>query len=288
MPKKAYNVERTSSRVLTVRFDKISAGWEQWFYLSSDHHYDNRNTDLKLLKLHHDKAVERNAIMLQFGDTFCAMQGKYDPRKSVRDARPEHMVDDNYLDLISADAVKFYGQYAQNILALSKGNHETSIIDRCGVDLINRLAYGLNVEHGGAVEVMPYSGYVRFLFTMNKTRRTSRKLYFHHGAGGSAPVTKGTIQTNRQAVYLPDADIVVNGHDHNAWYMPIARERVSNQGVLSQDLLHFVRTPSYKREYGADGWHDRRWGPPKPVGCVWLRFYLEGDDIHMEFTPEVG
>jgi len=282
-----YTVERTSGRVLTVRFDDLSAGWEQWFYLGSDHHYDNRHADLKLLRSHLDRATERNALAFIVGDVFCAMQGKYDPRKSVSDARPEHMVADNYLDLITEDAVKFYGQYARNIVAISKGNHETAMIDRCGVDLVNRLAYGLNVEHGGAVQSMPYSGYVRFMFTAQKTKRSSRKLYFHHGAGGGGPVTKGVIQTNRQAVYLPDADIVVNGHTHDAWVMPLPRERMSAQGVLSQDLLWFVRTPSYKAEYGADGWHDRRWGAPKPLGCVWLRMYFDGNDVQMEFTPDV-
>jgi hypothetical protein len=118
---------------------------------------------------------------------------------------------------------------------------------------------------------------VRFQFKVNKTFCASVNLKYQHGAGGGGPVTRGTIQTNRQAVYLPDADIVVNGHTHDSWVVPIARERLSDQGHVRRDLVWFVRTPGYKDDYGsgADGWHNVRWGAPKPLGCVWARIYFK-------------
>ena len=128
------------------------------------------------------------------------------------------------------------------------------------------------------------------MFHIHKTVRKSRKLKYHHGSGGGGPVTKGVIQTNRQAVYLPDADIVVNGHTHDAWYVPIARERLSDKGVVYRDLLHFVRTPGYKDEYGdgSGGYAIETWKPPKPLGAVWLRFFLaSGGDIDIEVIPAV-
>ena len=112
------------------------------------------------------------------------------------------------------------------------------------------------------------------------TQRLSKNLKYFHGAGGGGPVTRGVIQTNRQAVYLPDADIVVNGHTHDAWYMPIQRERISDQGIIYQDIQHHIRTTSYKDEYkdGKGGWHVETWRPPKPIGAAWLRFYYESVD----------
>lgn len=279
--------ERTGPEVLTIRFDDIQAGWEQWVMLSSDHHWDNQHTDLTLLKRHLERAKERNALVFVFGDLFCAMQGKYDKRSSRADVRPEHD-GDNYLDLLVETASEFYAPYADNIALISEGNHETSIIDRNGTSLLSNLAHRLNLEAGGSVEVGPYSGWVRFMFKAHKTRRQSFKLYYHHGAGGGGPVTRGVIQTNRQAVYLSNADIVVNGHTHDGWIVPIAREGLSDMGKPRRDLLWFVRTPSYKNEFGKNGWADRTWKPPKPLGCVWARFYQLNDKIELEFVQDIS
>lgn len=281
-----YKVERTAPEVLTVRFFDIAAGWEQWVMLSSDHHYDNRHCKIPLLKRQLDKALERKALITVFGDLFCAMQGKYDKRRSLKDVRPEHE-GDNYLDLIVEDAGEFYAPYAKNILLISEGNHETGILDKNGTHLLSNLAFRLNVQSGGAVEVGPYSGWVRFLFTVNGTKRESKKLCYHHGSGGGGPVTRGVIQTNRQAVYLPDADIVVNGHTHDSWVVPIGRERLGNTGKPTRDLVWFARTPSYKDEFGKNGWADRTWKPPKPHGCIWARFYYDAGGIQVELVQDL-
>ena len=127
------------------------------------------------------------------------------------------------------------------------------------------------------------------MFQFHKTKRTSRRLKYHHGAGGDAPVTKGTIQTNRQAVYLPDADIVVNGHSHNAYVLPLARERLNDKGVVTRDLCYFIRTPGYKDDYGdgSGGFAIETWKPPKPLGSVWIRFYLNKHQIETEVIPAI-
>jgi hypothetical protein len=107
------------------------------------------------------------------------------------------------------------------------------------------------------------------------TRVFSYKLHYHHGFGGGGPVTRGVIQTNRQAVYLADADLVWTGHTHDTWTMPIARVKLNQDGTRIEHTrqVHF-RTAGYKEEYGDGygGWHIERGGPPKPVGAAWLRF----------------
>lgn len=269
--------------VLTVRFDDIAAGWEHWVLLTSDRHHDNIYCDRALERKHLEQAKERNAGILDFGDLFCAMQGKYDSRSNMDDIRPEDVGQD-YLDRIVTHAAGDYGPYAAHWWLLGKGNHETSIRRHHGVDLTSTLAYVLNAEHGGAVALGGYGGWVRFLFTMNKTKRQQIRLKYHHGAGGGGPVTRGVIQTNRQAVYLPDADIVVNGHTHDGWYVPIARERLTNMGRITRDIVHFVRTPGYKDEYndGSSGYHIEKWGPPKPLGAAWLRFWFDAATSRIE------
>ena len=281
-------VEKTSANVLTVRFGDIALGWEQWLLLSSDRHHDSAKCDRDLEKKHLEKAKQRNALVVDGGDLFDAMQGKFDPRRSYSGLRPEYKVD-TYLDEIVADAARFYGPYAQNILMLARGNHDQGIVKNNGVDLISGLTNRLNADYGGRVATGGYGGWIRFMFKIQKTVRTSINLKYFHGAGGGGPVTRGVIQTNRQAVYLPDADIVLNGHTHDAWILPISRERLSDQGKIYQDKTWYVRTPTYADDYGdgSGGWHVERWGPPKPKGCAWVRLYFDNGGIGIDAQLEV-
>lgn len=257
--------------------------------LSADHHHDNIDCDRKLLRQHLELAKQRKALIFVFGDLFCAMQGKYDPRASMDSIRPEDVAD-NYLDKIVQHAAEFYAPFSKQFCVIGMGNHESNIIKRHHTSLISNLVHRLNSDHRGKVFTGGYGGWVRFMFTIQKTRRTSRLMKYHHGSGGGGPVTRGTIQSARQAVYLPDADIVVNGHTHDAWVLPIARERLSRSGKVSRDLVHYVRTPGYKDGYGTGekGFEVEKWMPPKPLGAIWLRFYYqEKRGIELELTPAV-
>lgn len=270
--KQETKVEQIARNVIKIDFPYVHAGWEQWILLSSDRHFDSIHSDRDLQEEHLKKVKERNAYVADFGDIFDAMQGKYDPRRSYSDLRPEYKVE-NYLDEIVKDAGKFYRPYADRILVLGRGNHESSILKNNGVDLVSNLAYELNRD-GAHVYTGEYGGWIIFEFGIGGTQKVAKRLKYFHGAGGGGPVTRGVIQTNRQAVYLPDADIVVNGHTHDAWHVPIQRERISPGGNVYQDTQHHIRTASYKDEYrdGAGGWHVETWKPPKPVGAAWLKF----------------
>jgi hypothetical protein len=82
-------------------------------------------------------------------------------------------------------------------------------------------------------------------------------------------------------VYLPDADIVVNGHTHDQYVVPIQRERLSHKGNVIQDTVWHVRTGTYKDEYGdgSEGWAVEKGHAPKPIGAVWLRMaFVSGHD----------
>lgn len=274
--------------VLVFYFDHVDCNWEQWVLLSSDRHHDNPHCDRELELEHLQQAEERDAIILDFGDLFCAMQGKYDPRKSYDDIRPEDKGED-YIDRIVKHAADFYGPYAHRFGLIGKGNHETAILKHNSVDLTNNLVHRLNSDYGGRCVVGGYGGWVRFRLTVNKTKSMTLNLKYHHGSGGGGEVTKGVIQTNRQAVYQPDAHIVVNGHTHDGWIVPLARERLSDKDIPSRDLLHFVRTPGYKNEYGdgSSGFANEKWRPPRPLGAVWLRLSVKYHNKLQYIEPEL-
>lgn len=272
-----YSVTATAPNIHVVRFENIRQGWEHWSLLTGDRHHDNPHAQHDLERAHLERAKERQAPVFDVGDLFCAMQGRYDPRRSLKDVRPEDNGDD-YIDRIVKHAAEFYGPYARQFAVIGRGNHESAILKNNGVDLTSNLVHRLNSEHGGHCYAGGYGGWVLFQFVLWGTQMVRLNLKYHHGAGGGGPVTRGVIDTNRQAVFLPDADIVVNGHTHDQYYLPIARERLTSAGTVTRDLVHFIRTGTYKDEYGdgAGGFHIEKGRGPKPLGAAWLRFYLRG------------
>ena len=96
-PERPWRLERVSPNVVNVRLTGMGKGWEQWLLLRSDVHHDNPKCDWKAERKHLDMAVERDAIVIDNGDLFCAMQGKYDKRANKDSVRPEHASGD-YLD----------------------------------------------------------------------------------------------------------------------------------------------------------------------------------------------
>lgn len=274
IPVGATEVTQKSRNVTFVKH-RLKSSQEKdsfWVLLSFDRHHDNPKSNNRLEKIHLEQAKKRNAVIIDGGDLFCAMQGKYDPRGDKKDVKPEHRTGD-YLDKLVKTAADFYAPYAKNFILMAQGNHETNIAKRHETNLTQRLVDKLNDQQGSKIIASGMSGWVKFQMMYSKCVMPIN-LWYHHGYGGDAPVTKGVIQTNRQAVYLPDAHIVATGHTHNEWQFPIPRLRLTNHGKVYHDEQLHLKVPSYKEEYddGFGGWHIERGGPPKPVGAVWLRF----------------
>lgn len=258
---------------------KASRGWEQWVLISSDRHWDNPKSNRALQKRHLELAKERNAIIIDNGDMFCLMQGKYDPRKNKSSIRPEHNVN-NYLDAVINDGVSYFAPYADQMAVCVVGNHEASVSSRAETDITQRFVDGLrasspncNVQNGGI------RGYLRFKFFVGHERYTYIVDY-HHGYGGGGPVTKNVIQANRRAVYS-NADIVIGGHVHEGWTFPITKQDVTQAGKVIHRSQWHLQIPSYKNHYdkGKPNWENVKGFSPKPIGCMWLRFFYQKNQI---------
>ena len=266
-----------------------STGWEQWYLLVSDAHIDNAHADRKLFDKHMRQCRERGAKWLSNGDFLCLMQGAWDIRKDTSACRPEHQ-QGRYLDAVINTTADYVAPHADMALLFAPGNHENSVKKRHETDMNERLVEAL--RHRRPADCQAYAGkyanWVRFL-VRNKSRRQlvggSVVMYMHHGYGGGGPVTRGTIQTSRMAVYLPDADIIWTGHTHDEWIMPIQRARLSPHGRPYLDRVTHVRSPGYKDEFSEQaGWAVEKGMPPKPKGALWLRFYM--DKFRNEYNGE--
>jgi hypothetical protein len=267
-----YTVERLNRTVTLVRFHDVRVGWNHSILCSSDRHHDNLHAQHALEKKHLDEAVKRDASIIDIGDLFCAMQGKWDPR-SDQNALREELRGNNYLDNLVEYNTNFYLPYAKRFIQVSPGNHETGVLKRAGSDLTTRFAERMNVLGDSHIQVGTYAGVIGFRFHWHGTKSNTVWLYYHHGYGGGGPITKGVIQANRMGVYLPDVELVWSGHVHESWQMVNARMRISAMGSVSYDQQIHFKTPGYKDEFDPqEGFHIEKGRPPKPLGAAWLNF----------------
>jgi hypothetical protein len=235
------------------------------FLLIADVHFDSKYCDRKLLKKHLDEVVEKNAKVLIFGDFFDVMGGKFDKRSNKEDLRPEYNTS-NYIDNVIDDAINFLSPYKEYIMFISPGNHELSILKYHETDVIKRLAAALDAEVG------TYGGWIRLRYSFKGSgSRGSYKIAYNHGYGSGGPVTKDVIQTNRKAVYLPDANVIISSHSHDRWIFPIPRERFLQSGQIIQDEQIHVKLGSYKYSYyKGNSWERQMGHPPKSNPGIWM------------------
>jgi hypothetical protein len=272
---------RTDTTALSIRMNATHIGWEQWFLLSSDRHHDNQHCNQKLEKEHLDEARARRAGILDFGDLYCVMQGKWDKRADPSQLR-EELRGGNYLDDVVEYNAEFYRPYAPNFLVVSPGNHETAFTNRHETDLTRSLVRDLRAN-GSMAQANTYQGWVKFQFNFCTTHRQSFNLRYTHGYAGGGPVTKDAIQANRQMVFLDGVDFLVSGHTHDAWHLTYRREILHPNGRTYLRDVECLKCPGYKDEYSCGGgWAVGKGHPPKPLGAWWLRFFLADSVIKYE------
>lgn len=279
-----WEVKELSSNVHRLTFSDVSHGWEQYVLLTTDRHWDNAKSKQKLQLKHLERAKEIDAPIIDGGDLFCAMQGKFDRRKSQDALRVEHR-GDNYFDQLLDTAESFFTPYADQFAVLGTGNHETSILSHHQLNLTHNLARRLRraSKRDDRAFAGGYGGYVMFDFRIHKTVKQAINLKYFHGSGGGGAVTKGVIQAQRRAANYPSADIVFTGHVHEAWVTTHTREILSRTGKIKNHTQYHICGPTYKEEYGAGkgGWHVEKGRQPKPVGCAWLRFFYHNERVHV-------
>ena len=275
----AWRLNKLQRNVIEINCELTkNKDWEQWVLLRSDVHHDNPKCDQTLERKHLDEALAVNAPVIDNGDLFCAMQGRWDKRADKSALRPEHQ-GSNYFDLLVDTAYEYYKPYKDIFAVMGRGNHETAITKAHETDLTDRLAGRLRA-HSGITEASGYGGWVIFRFRVGEGSRSAKDsitLYHFHGTGGGGPVTRGTIQTNRIAVMTPDPEIVLTGHTHDEWSLTIPRQRLSTHGNVYHDEQLHIRCPGYKDAWGDGnhGWEVERMLGPKSLGSHWLRFYWD-------------
>jgi hypothetical protein len=280
-----FTLEHRAENVSLVKIEVNS--WSELdhsFLLRTDAHQDNPDCNREMEERHLNEAVSLGAGIIDNGDLFCAMQGKYDKRSDKSKCRPEHQVSD-YLDALVETAADRYEPYGPWWIQFGQGNHETSIQDRHETSLTARLVKELRDRNCTNAIDGWYSGWVVFQFT-RQTEVRSIALWRNHGYGGGGPVTLNTIQAaNRMPMMISGANIIHTGHVHESWVAEKVQVELDRQFKPKHRTLWIVQGTTYKDEYkgGKGGFHVRTGKPPKPLGAWWLHFRHERGDIRPSF-----
>jgi hypothetical protein len=273
---------QANGNVLTVTCDNVSAGWEQWFLLRSDVHWDHPHCRRDLERKHLEEAVEKNALVFDFGDLFCVMQGRHDRRRgSEEDKRPEHR-GRAYLNKLASDAVEYYSAYPGRIALLGYGNHETRIVQETETDLTALLAEGLGATTGSTPALGGYQGWVRVECRDRSGNGETKVIRYHHGFGGGV-VTRGV---NRALYWQASdmADVYVSGHTHTSWELPDTRVRLGKCGTEIRDPVLHLKCSGYKDSTTGKsfGWEIEKHHKHNPLTNWWLRLTYRNKRVTME------
>lgn len=284
-------IQTKQDAVTRIDLKGFDSNFHQHILFLSDIHIDSPYCDLKLLKKHLDEAKDRNAIILTAGDLFDGMQGQNDPRRSYKELKAS-LKGIDYFDRVLEETVEFFRPYASNLAMLSYGNHEYAVVRHNGTDLVQRFV-GAMRQLGSPVVVGGYGGFVRIsVYADLKTPRDTIRIWYNHGAGGEAALTKGLTQASRQASYVQGVDLVWNGHNHQDYISSQAVLTLNNKDNVERKLVTFIRTPGYKLGYaddkhGFNGYEVMKMMAPASRGCVWGELRAEGKRITAKYVQDV-
>jgi len=254
-----------------VRFHSTSSNDTLKKLILSDVHFDSTKCDRGLLR----ESLEECDFVFDNGDLLDCMGGKYDPRSSKADIRPEYQKK-NYFDAIVEDVCQFLEPFKEKFLFINQGNHEGSVLQRHETDLTQRIADGLSIKL-----VMSYTGFVRFQFCSkeddpNYGQLRSDMWYITHGDGGNAPVTLGVIGTARRQEFI-EADVIVSGHIHNQFVLPRTKVYVDNSGMIKTKKVVHIQVGTLKNSNSY--WEKTKGFRPAGIGGQFIEYKSKAGKI---------
>jgi hypothetical protein len=184
------------------------------FFLASDLHIEDVLFDEKQFRHDFNLAREKEARIYINGDVISGIV-KTDLKRHAPSG-DKHADRDDAIDRIIDEGYEKLKPYVNNIDLIGCGNHELSLLKYHHTEPTRRMIALLNqsrskelpaIKHGG------YTGFIRISLLYAKGRsRQSYDIFYNHGQGGSAPVTKGAIDLNRYQYAV--ADLIWLGHKH--------------------------------------------------------------------------
>lgn len=186
------------------------------YFLASDLHFGNKGQNKALLKKDFDEAKRLDAKIFINGDwgefIMSGDMKRYHPSSDAYGT-------DNNINMTINEAFDFLSDYVQNIVMIGTGNHEVGVSKFHHFDATQQLIYSLNLKHKTSIIHGQYSGYIVLHYHRNGSAVRRYKIYYNHGQGTTAEVTKGTINLSRHMA-TKISDLAWLGHLHTKVVLP--------------------------------------------------------------------
>lgn len=223
---------------------QLKAGKPTKLGLFSDLHLDNPNFDKPTFEEHANYCLKDGRYILLDGDIFDAVI-RTDKKRAVNSVLESG---DNQLNMKLDKAYELLKPYQEQILFMGRGNHEESILKYSGIDILDLLAKMLNSGKKHQIVVGNYTNFIRFSW-LNAHNKVVLKydIYAHHGAGGSAPQSKGMLDFAALEKGA-NVDLIWIGHKHNSlidYSAPIMF--IDQNGNIILKNRQCIQTPSYQK-----------------------------------------
>lgn len=242
--------------------------------LMSDVHFGSSTCDVGAWQADLRKAKAQGSLIYILGDIFDAVVPTDSKRFRSGANDTEYRVD-SMLDAVIDDCADILHSVRRQVVLCLRGNHEDNIIQRCHTDMVRRLCERISDEehtvHYGGIGC---SHVLRIVDGGGKYCLC--RMALHHGAGGSAPVSKGVMQFSR--VKLDGYDIVAHGHTHNLTVTPDVRQSIAAGGTVTHRKRYDISTGGYLNQGLGESYATRKNLPQTPVGCAWVTVCCKRDE----------
>ena len=159
--------------------------------------------------------------------------------------------------------------YRERIIGLGDGNHEKTILKKCGTDIIQRLCDNLSTDNHLCLH-LGYSWLVRLFLREDNGRGRSIIIKGHHGWGGVCRTEGGELTKYSRDMMYWDADVFLFGHGHKRDGKRIPRLGMTGDKLTSRPMLiglcgTYLKTYSGTKDstYG-----EERGYPPVEIGGI--------------------
>ena len=200
---------------------------EFYFGLFSDTHLFSQRFDKARFAQDFDEAKSLGADIFVNGDIMDMIVHSDTKRSSGKG--PKYDDDDEPVDAEVDYQVKkgaeAFTPYVEQLRLMGIGNHGIEIVRRHGTDPVRSLVHELNHrrKRDGKIRLGGYSGFIRLKFHHGRNGGVRTfDIYYCHGQGVSAEVTKGMIGLARRSYVC--ADLVWLGHNHTRLFGELDKE----------------------------------------------------------------
>lgn len=170
------------------------------------------------------------------------------------------------------EAYETHKPYADHIVLMGDGNHETGVLKHNEVNPLDMLVTLMTANTKRVIFRAGYHGFVKFKYHHSGAGISTKLLYHHHGKYGG-DVTMGVLGVKRHGSIIPQADIIWTGHTHDLWHVSHSVLKVTQNGQTETIKQHHIKTGTFKDEFNVPGGFGvERLNKPAAIGGYWLRF----------------